>query len=531
MPLPFEFDFKKPDYLKVLRWRVDKLGEIRKKPDILPSLFLYYRNDPTQFIIDWGMTYDPRIPGVVPFLLFPKQEELCQFVLERWRNQEQGVIEKSRDFGASCTLIALFVSLCLFTDNIKIGMGSRKEEYVDKLGDSKALFTKCRQFLELVPREFRRGWDQRTCSRKMLLTFPETNSSISGECGDSIGRGDRTAIYLIDEAAHLERPRLAEEGLSGTTNCPIYLSTPRGRNNPFAEKRFSGKTPVISLHWRDDPRKNEEWYKKQCDRLLDPVIIAQELDIDYSGSVEGVLIPSHWVQKSIDAHKVLGFEVKGARRVGLDVADEGKDLNAVAARHGFYVEHLESWSGKDLDIHQTVSKVFTFCDIIGYEHVIYDADGLGAGVRGDAREINLKRQYNISFEAFRGSGSVVDPEGDPFGNKIRREGASRTNEDFFMNAKAQSWWNLRRKFQMTYFAITEKRPVDPEDIISISSNLKNLSSLLVELSQPTCRESSTGKILIDKIPQGARSPNLADAVMISFAAVPKKKRSIYGMAW
>jgi hypothetical protein len=38
-----------------------------------------------------------------------------------------------------------------------------------------------------------------------------------------------------------------------------------------------------------------------------------------------------------------------------------------------------------------------------------------------------------------------------------------------------------------------------------------------ELSQPTFKVSPVGKIVVDKTPDGAKSPNLADALMIRFA--------------
>lgn len=43
----------------------------------------------------------------------------------------------------------------------------------------------------------------------------------------------------------------------------------------------------------------------------------------------------------------------------------------------------------------------------------------------------------------------------------------------------------------------------------------------MELSQPTYSINSAGKILIDKAPDGAKSPNLADAVMIRFSAMKR----------
>jgi hypothetical protein len=58
---------------------------------------------------------------------------------------------------------------------------------------------------------------------------------------------------------------------------------------------------------------------------------------------------------------------------------------------------------------------------------------------------------------------------------------------------------------------------NPDEIISISSEIENIDRLLMELSQPTWSKNAVGKILVDKQPEGTKSPNLADAVMINYA--------------
>lgn len=529
MPIPFEFDFKAPNYAKVFNYRVERLAAIRKNPDCITALKLFYRENPAQFIIDWGCTSDPRnveigLPASIPFLLFEKQEEWVNWTFERWKSRERGISDKSRDMGLSWLSIAFACTMCLFYDGISIGFGSRKEEYVDQRGDPKSIFEKARMFLRLIPPEFNNNWDSKKNSAHMRITFPETKAVISGEAGDGIGRGDRKAIYFVDESAWLPRPMLVEASLSNTTNCRIDISTPRGMNNPFAHKRHSGKVPVFTLHWRDDPRKDDEWYKKICDQLDDPVVVAQEVDLDYSASIEGVLIPSAWVQSAIDAHKKLGIDPSGIRVSGMDVADEGKDKNAFCGRYGVLLEYLESWSGKGEDIFKSVEKVFTLCDILDYASVLYDADGLGAGVRGDARVINERRNHKIRFDGFRGSGEVVDPDKDPYlkQGQARGPGKGRTNFDFFANAKAQAWWSLRLRFQQTHRAITENLEYDVENIISIPKELPELNRLITELSRPTYNQNNVGKIVVDKTPDGVASPNLADAVMIAFS--PQKRK-------
>ena len=235
------------------------------------------------------------------------------------------------------------------------------------------------------------------------------------------------------------------------------------------------------------------------------------------------MIPSAWVQAAVDAHIHLKIDPSGVRKAGLDIADEGMDKNALCGRYGILVEYLQFWSGKGGDIYETVEKAFTLCDLLDYRSVDYDADGLGAGVRGDARVINRirkeNRKGNIQFNPFHGSGSVIDPTGDPFRgiNETKEGDKGRTNEDFLRNLKAQGWWGLRRRFQLTYRAVIEGLPYNKDDIISISSAIPDYRMLITELSQPTFSTDSVGKIIVDKMPDGARSPNLADAVMIAFA--------------
>ena len=522
------FDFRTPDYASVFAERCERLNWLREDPSRVAAMRLYYRDHLADFINDWGCTIDPRnldrqLPAMVPFLLFPKQREWVDWIIERWQSREPGITEKSRDMGISWLSVALASSIGLHYDGATIGFGSRKEEYVDKLGHPKSLFYKARLFVQMLPPEFRPGWNLKTDAPHMRISFPNTGSVITGEAGDGIGRGDRASIYFVDESAHLERPHLVEASLSATTNCRQDISTPMGMANPFAQKRHGGKIKVFTFHWRDDPRKDDIWYQKQVDEL-DAVTVAQEIDLNYSASVEGVVIPSTWVQSAVNAHVKLGFKLSGERVGAFDVADEGKDKNAFGIRHGVGLLHSEAWSGKGDDIFGSVEHVFDACDEHGLDFFRYDADGLGAGVRGDARVLNEQRQGNnvhkIENEPWRGSGEVVNkaqaiPRTRATDEKDRLE---RTNEDFFSNAKAQAWWDLRVRFQRTHRAVTgEDQDYDPDQLISLVPGGPHFSTLTTELSQPTYTKNTAGKIVINKKPDGTKSPNLADMVMMAFA--------------
>jgi phage terminase large subunit len=175
--------------------------------------------------------------------------------------------------------------------------------------------------------------------------------------------------------------------------------------------------------------------------------------------------------------------------------------------------NISPWR-KDSDIHRTVTRAFGIADEHGYQLVDFDSDGLGAGVRGDAENINQQREQaerpRIKFVPFRGSGAVQDPDDEV------RAGSGRTNADYYANFKAQCWFALRSRSQATYRAVVEGLPYKADELISIAPGLPELSALLVELSQPTYSINTVGKALIDKKPEGTRSPNLAYPVMIAY---------------
>lgn len=487
------------------------------------------RNDPVHWFNHWIWTYDPRgmsfgLPANIPFVLRPKQVELVNWLLERENTQTHGLIEKSRDEGMSYVVLGFFLHRWLFVEGFAGGVGSRKEELVDKKGDPKTLFHKFRDMFSKMPDWMKpKGFVEKVHDNYMRIINPDNGATITGEAGDNIGRGGRTTMYFLDEWAFVERQEAVDAAISQNTNVHIKGSTPNGIGDRFHQDRFSGRYAVFTMPWRANPDKNwtvnhngkviYPWYEKQL-ATLDDVVLAQEVDINYAASVEGVLIPSAWVQSAIDAHITLNIEPTGGRIGGLDVADEGKDKNSFAARHGVVLKYLETWSGKGHDIFGTTQKAMDLSIDQSIDTMFYDADGLGAGCRGDARVINESRRERglseVNVEPFRGSGGVFEPE-----NEMVEK---RQNKDFFANLKAQSWWYLRLRFQETFRAL-EGRDYDPEMIISLSSkdiDEKELALLTTELSQPTYTKNGSGKLLVNKQPDGTSSPNRADSVMICF---------------
>lgn len=379
-----DFDFRSPDYDPIWRDRMERLQRLRADPSILPGLKEFYADHPVEFITDWCCTFDPRnveigLPAIVPFLLFPKQAEYVTWIVSRWRNREDGLVEKSRDMGVSWLCVAIAVWMWLFHPGVVVGFGSRKEEYVDKLGDPKSLFWKIRETIKLLPIEFiPAGYVERSHAPSMRIINPENGAAIVGEAGDNIGRGNRTSVYFKDESAFYERADAIDAALSQTSNCKIDVSTPNGAGNPFFRKRHSGRIPVFVFDWKDDPRKDRAWYERQV-ATLDPVIVAQEIDRDYTASVTNAWIPGDAVRECMQRGPA-DVQAMGPLQVGVDVARFGDDKSVITFRKGRVV-YPQIIFGK-VDVVDVAGRVKDAINSWGEKpmQIAVDTIGIGAGV-------------------------------------------------------------------------------------------------------------------------------------------------------
>ena len=523
------WDYGRPDFDAIFRARARRLQTIRADTaaggTMLAGLKVYYAENPADFINDWAVTVDPRVTSkgqsaVMPFVLFNRQREMIEWILDRLAANEPGIVEKSRDVGASWVAMAMMCTLCIFRPEQMFGIGSAKEDKVDRTGDPDTLFFKAREFMRCLPVEFRGGWTLKN-SAHMRLVFTETGSSITGEAGDNIGRGGRKLAYFIDESAHLDRPYLIDASLASTTNCRIDMSSVNGMANSFAERRHSGKIPVFTFRWTDDPRKDAEWYRNYLERN-GPLVTAQEVDLNYAASVDMQLIRSDWVAAAVDAHKKLGGEFFGRKLSALDIADSGMDKCSWALRTGVVLNGLEAWSGNDSDIHATTERAAKLCDNTAVQECIYDSIGVGAGVKGSGRVINENRKASggqpIIWSAYSGAGPVEFPEQKVLGDDGTMLDVK--NKDHFHNKAAQDWWALRFRFLQTWRAMSGK-PFRPEFLISLDSSMPLLTKLVAELTQPQYEFTMNGKIKVAKAPDGTASPNLADAVRMVYGVRQK----------
>lgn len=468
------------DIIKILAGRQAALEKIRSDRRVASAAWIHYSHHPVDFINDWMVTYDPRVqPSLMPFILFPKQAEFIEWLHERYKKNEDGLVEKSRDMGVTWLCCAFAVWMWLFNRGTAIAFGSRKEDLVDRVGDPDSIFEKMRIIIDNLPVEFLpEGFNLQANATHMKIVNSENQSTIKGEAGDNMGRGGRNSIYFKDEAAFYERPERIEAALSMNSDVKIDISTPNGNGNPFFRKRHGGKIPVFVFDWRDDPRKGEEWYRKQKE-LLDPVILAQEVDRDYNASVGNVLIDSKLVMQAmtIRAVDVFGDRPNTAPMIlGVDVARFGDDRTVLCLRQGREVHWFEVHS--KLDMAQCVGQVER---VFRYHHidaVFVDVVGIGAGVYDFLNE----RHPNI-FAV--------------------NAGANASETDKYYNHRAEMWGRLREWFRDGPVMM----PNDPDaqtDLCSLQYSFNSNGQLVLEKKE-------------DAKKRGVRSPDIGDSLALTFS--------------
>jgi len=530
-----------PNYTQILKERQDRYLKISKDTVLQKGAKEYYSTRPADFINDWMVTYDPRniakgLPAVMPFSLFQCQVDLIDMLDGCLNDQENGLIEKSRDMGATWLCVGFSIYLFLFKESSSIGWGSRKEQLVDKLGDPDSIFEKIRMGISYLPFWFMpANFDEKKHTSYMKIINPETGATITGESGDNIGRGGRSLIYFKDEAAYYEHPEKIEAALGDNTNVQIDISSVNGTANIFHRRRQSGviwsrgkempkgATRVFIMDWRDHPAKTQEWYDQRREKAAREGlghIFAQEVDRDYSAAVSGVVIPSIWVKSAIDAHVKLGFDDTGLSLSALDVADGGADKNAHANRKGVILKHVESWSDIVEDVGETTKKAISDAQRLGAMELHYDSIGVGAGVKSEANRLirdGILGKEDIAIVPWNAAAIPLYPER----HIIVGDDRTPTNRDFYANLKAQGWWQLRTRFEKTYNFINKGIEYPFDELISIPSDLQGLHDIVDQLSQPTYKFDGSKRLLVNKSPDGAKSPNEADAVMMVYWPVSK----------
>jgi len=513
-----------------LRRRAELKIRIEKNPFLQKIEKEKCRRNTQYWFDNYVYTYDPRLASQggmahIPFIFFQRQREMLVFLENRLTAQEDGLIEKSRDIGFTWEVGGLALHRWLFYDGFKTSIGSRKEEYVDRKGDPDSIFEKIRMIRDKLPRWMMPKGFTLANDNYMRMVNPDNDNVIRGEAGDQMGRGGRSSLYIIDEAAFLEQGDKVDAATSANSDVRIWGSSVNGMGNIFAKKRFGGSLrddQIFRFHWSDDPRKTPEWAEKKK-KTLEPHIWASEYEIDYSASIEGICIPAEYVQAGIELAKHIAAEPSTYGVAGLDVGAGGKGKSVYIARYGAVVLPPKSWGNPDTaetahkaldETQENIPKRQDGADCKIYA-LQYDSIGVGQGVQSALR---WTRKGNVT--------SFPINVGDSPTNRKWPDGQS--SEEKFVNLKAEAWWIVRTRLKCAYEWLLflqgkeggQAHTINDVLLLPPASAGEDAMTLIAQLSLPRWFKTDKGLIIMESkkelAKRGIASPDHAEALILTF---------------
>lgn len=479
------------------------------------------------WINTWVWTYDPRLVtaggadggGYVRMRLWPKQVEAVRWIfamIER-EGPTEGVWEKSRDGGASYITITVALWFWLFVPGFKATFGSRVKEEVDERDSPDTLFEKMRGILRRLPAwqlpaSF--SWDKH--DNYMRLANPDNGASIRGQGGKNLGRGGRSKLFVVDEAAFVENAFAVERAVSGNADIVLWVST-ANRIGDLVYQKLAKVLPECRFrsHWTDDPRKDDAWAAKKRASYVDPTGFAREYDIDWTASLDAVCIPAAWVQSAQRLSKLEPLVKRiGNGITGGDVGG-GKALSVCVHRFGPVVLAVDR--RRDADTTDTAYWMLDCCKTAGTRLLNFDAPGIGQGVLS-----TLTKAEGYDRISRRPVNTGDSPTDRVWSEPEDYDQEATTSADLFGNLKIELWWTARAAFQRTHEHVLaclgeeggRKHPVS--ELIALPDD----PALAQQLSIPRFFRNGRGKMILESKAQLASrsipSPDEADAFVLTF---------------
>ena len=342
---------------------------------------------------------------------------------------------------------------------------------------------------------------------------------------DEIKSLESIDILWIEEAHNLteEQWKVLEPTIRKAGSQVWVIFNPKLATD-FAYKRFVVNPPpntiVRKINYDENPFLSDTMLK-----IIDAAKAEDEDEFAhvYGGEPmqddDGVIIKRSWIMAAIDAHKSLGFNGEGRKRLGFDIADSGADKCATVNTHGSVVLGADMWKAAEDELLKSCTKVYHKARELGAE-ITYDSIGVGASAGAKFGEINTANPggKRVQYAKFNAGGAVWRPDAV---YKPDALGKGTKNRDMFSNIKAQAWWLLADRFRNTYNAVRDGEQFGNDQLISLPSTLPHLELLIDELSTPRRNYDGNGKVKVeskqDLAKRGIASPNLADAIVMAYA--------------
>lgn len=352
-----------------------------------------------------------------------------------------------------------------------------------------ALFSEVKYWINRLPDPIKALFDM-TSDKVTLKAAPEA-SFISARTSSAdrpealAGIHSEHVLLIVDEASAVPEPvfESAAGSMSGDNACTILIGNPTRNSGMFFNTHHG-----LAHGWRtfhvsclDSPRVSSD-FVDQIRTTYGPDSNAYKIRVlgEFALRDDDTLISADLVDSAMARDVVL--DEKEPLVYGLDVARFGDDRSVLCKRRGSVVLEFKSWQG--LDLMQLTGAIVNEANMDKPAEIMVDSIGLGAGVADRLRELGLvARDVNVSEAS-----SVLNSQ------------AAKLRDELWLQVK--DWLNAR------------------------ACKLPKMDELRQELVAPTYTFTSNGKIKVEGKAEmkrrGMRSPDLADALGLTFASTAAK---------
>lgn len=372
------------DTIDWLRWREKALAfrELCHRmcdddPEQRAGIIALAAQDPAFFTLVFGCILEPRDitdyrvnddgelvsfrkpRGWYPWIPYGFQIETIRFIEGCVSRQDDptgkgdGVVEKSRDMGATWNFCLYVSHQWLFADDFIAGLFSRKEDLVDS-NDPASMFYRIESLLGLNPKVpettyapgtifdgarvripdylIPAGYEAKVHNQKLSLRHPTKTNQIVGESTTSrSGIGTRTSVSIIDEAAKIDNLLEMWSGMGPVTNHRFVLSSAdrrygdgmfilANRAKLAAQDPTRSGASFLSLSWDRHPLRDAGWLERERARYEgDEHGFKREYEIDWDAGMGDWVYPAAKTLIPVDAPfvEVGGGDVYGSIDPGL----------------------------------------------------------------------------------------------------------------------------------------------------------------------------------------------------------------------
>lgn len=236
----------------------------------------------------------------------------------------------------------------------------------------------------------------------------------------------------------------------------------------------------------------------------------------YNDSVENALIQADWFDAAIDAHVKLGFKPQGVQVVSHDPSDTGADAKGMSYRHGnVFLDVQEKTTG---DVNEGCDWATDYAIEVSADLFVWDCDGLGVTLRRQVQDAFKGKK--IDFYMFKGSEGVENSTHLYQPDENLSKSKAKTNKQTFRNKRAQYCIELRDRYYNAYRAVIKGEYIDPDKLISLSSDIDCLDQLRAETCRVPLVPNGRGLFqVMDKAQMKTKlkvtSPNLFDSTFMN----------------